>query len=76
MSRRTIFLVIYGAVMFVMTVLVFFDTEGTRIVGKVFLVILSGFLVFFCLGSMWLVYERDEARRHQQSVDIPRKDNP
>ena len=56
--------------MLVMTVLVFLDTEGTSIVGKVFLVIFSGFLVFLFLGSMWLVYERDEARRHQQSVDI------
>jgi hypothetical protein len=66
MSRRTIFLIIYGTVMLVMTVLVFLDTEGT-LLAKFFLVIFSGFLVFLFLGSTWLVYERDEARRHQQT---------
>ena len=51
--------------MLIMTVLVCFETEGT-LLAKLFLVIFSGFLVFFSLGSMWLVWERDEARRHQQ----------
>ena len=64
MSRRTIFLMFYGVVMLVMTVLVFLDTEGT-LLAKFFLVIFSGFWVFLFLGSMWLVWERDEARRHQ-----------
>ncbi len=64
MSRRTIFLVIYGAVMLIMTVLVCFETEGT-LLAKFFLVIFFGFLVFFSLGSMWLAWEKDEARRHQ-----------
>ena len=50
--------------MLIMTVLVCFETEGT-LLAKFFLVIFSGFLVFFSLGSMWLVWERDEARRHQ-----------
>ena len=50
--------------MLVMTVLVFLDTEGT-LLAKFCLVIFSGFLVFLFLVSMWLVWERDEARRHQ-----------
>ena len=50
--------------MFIMTVLAFLTTEGT-LLAKFFLVIFFGFLVFFGLGSMWLVWEKDEARRHQ-----------
>lgn len=50
--------------MLVMAILAFWDTEGT-LLAKCFLMIFSGFLVFLFLGSMWLVWERDEARRHQ-----------
>ena len=64
MSRRRIFLIIYGLVMLFVTVLAFLDVGGT-LLAKFFVVILSGFLVFFFLGSMWLVWERDEARRNR-----------
>jgi len=64
MSRKTIFLIIYGLAMLFVTVFAFLDIEGTLLV-KLAVVILFGFLLFFCLGSIWLVWERDEARRAQ-----------
>jgi hypothetical protein len=60
MSRRTIFLIIYGAVMLVMTVLVFLDTKGT-LLAKFFLVIFLDFgLSLFGLDVVSLGERRSE----------------
>ena len=62
MSRKTIFLIIYGLAMLFVTVFAFLDIEGT-LLAKLAVVIVFGFMFFFFLGSIWLVWERDEARR-------------
>ena len=64
MSRRAIFLIIYGVITLFIVTAVFLSPEGTLLMKFVWAG-LSAFIVFFSLGSMWLVWERDEARNRQ-----------
>ena len=64
MSRRAIFLILYGVIVLSMVIPMFLSHGGSLLVKFVWAG-LSAFIVFFGLGSMWLVWERDEARDHQ-----------